>query len=645
MLQAPLLDDRKFQDLVDDAKRLVQRRCPDWTDHNVSDPGITLIEAFAQMVDQLIYRLNRVPDLHYVKFLELLGDKLLPPTAAETDITFWLSAPQDSIVSIPAGTQASTIRTENQDAIIFTTPDHLDILPCKFMASGTDPATGKGAATTETLTFEKGFECFSRVPTPGDSVLIGLSNAVPSCVVSIDVGCDIEGHGVDPDDPPIVWSAWNGYEWHDCDLESDSSGGLNRDGEVVLHVPPSHRDARLLGQKGGWLRAAVVESGVDRPGYTHSPRIYKLECQTVGGTSEAVHAEIVTDELFDKTEGVPGEWIELEHRPLVRTTADLVVEVAGDDGYVEWKEVDSFEVRDPSARRFVVDYSGGRLMFPPAVRRPDGGLDYLGDVLPPRATARIKEYAYGGGKDGNVAARSITVLRTSIPFVSRVDNRSCAIGGADPESVEQARDRGPLIVRTRDRAVTRADYEMLVREVAPEIGRVRCIEDGVPGGVRVLVVPDIPKGQFDFELLVPSPSTLERIAGHLEPRRCLGSRISVEPPLYLGITVVATIRASDGFSPVAARDAAIRALNTYFHPVSGGPKHKGWPFGRDIHVGDIFAVLQAIDACNIVESAELHQSDPVTGERHDAAQRLDLDPNTLLYGFGHRIDLITDDDG
>ena len=56
VLPAPNLDDRTFQNLVDDAKRLVQRRCPEWTDHNVSDPGVTLIEAFAQMVDQLIYR-------------------------------------------------------------------------------------------------------------------------------------------------------------------------------------------------------------------------------------------------------------------------------------------------------------------------------------------------------------------------------------------------------------------------------------------------------------------------------------------------------------------------------------------------------------------------------------------------------------
>ena len=50
---------------------MVQQRCPEWTDHNVSDPGVTLIETFAYMIDQLLYRLNRVPDRLYLKFLDL----------------------------------------------------------------------------------------------------------------------------------------------------------------------------------------------------------------------------------------------------------------------------------------------------------------------------------------------------------------------------------------------------------------------------------------------------------------------------------------------------------------------------------------------------------------------------------------------
>src|SRR5216683_2657820 len=104
-LPVPNLDDRRFQDLVDDAKRLIQQRCPEWTDHNVSDPGVTLVETFAYVVDQLLYRLNRTPDRNYVKFLELIGVRLFPASPAKAGVTFWLSAPQRTTVDIPAGTE------------------------------------------------------------------------------------------------------------------------------------------------------------------------------------------------------------------------------------------------------------------------------------------------------------------------------------------------------------------------------------------------------------------------------------------------------------------------------------------------------------------------------------------------------------
>jgi len=132
VLPAPNLDDRHFQDLVDDAKRLVQQRCPEWTDHNVSDPGVTLIEAFAQMVDQLIYRLNRVPDRNYIKFLELIGVELRPPAAARGRVTFWLSAPQPQTVVVRAETEVATPRTDVQAPIVFTTTGRLDIVDCSL---------------------------------------------------------------------------------------------------------------------------------------------------------------------------------------------------------------------------------------------------------------------------------------------------------------------------------------------------------------------------------------------------------------------------------------------------------------------------------------------------------------------------------
>ena len=115
-LAPPRLDDRGYADLRAELIRRIPVHSPEWTDHNVSDPGVTLIETFAWMTDQLIYRLNRVPERNYIKFLELIGVTLFPPTAARGDVTFWLTGPQPTSVTIPSATQVSTVRTESEDA-------------------------------------------------------------------------------------------------------------------------------------------------------------------------------------------------------------------------------------------------------------------------------------------------------------------------------------------------------------------------------------------------------------------------------------------------------------------------------------------------------------------------------------------------
>lgn len=91
-IPVPSLDDRKFQQLVDEAKRRIPRYSPSWTDHNVSDPGITLIELFAWMTEQHIFRLNQVPDKNLLTFLNLIGMSLEPAKPAKGDVTFTLGA-------------------------------------------------------------------------------------------------------------------------------------------------------------------------------------------------------------------------------------------------------------------------------------------------------------------------------------------------------------------------------------------------------------------------------------------------------------------------------------------------------------------------------------------------------------------------
>jgi predicted phage baseplate assembly protein len=641
-LPAPRLDDRTFQDLVDDAKRYVQAKCPEWTDHNVSDPGVTLIETVASMTDQLLYRLNRVPDRHFVKFLELIGVQLFPPTAANVDVTFWTSVPVEAPLTVRAGTEVATLRTAQDEPINFSTIADLAIIPAVVEHAGSIHAVEDVVRDhDQALAGGDPFFCFDELPQTGDALLIGLTNAVPGNAVTLRLECRIEGIGVDPTNPPLVWEAWTADGWATCDLESDTTGGLNRAGDVTVHVPDRHTISVVDGNRAGWLRGRVTEPDVGFPGYSASPRISALVAFTVGGTVTAVNAETIDDETVGVSVGIPGQRFTLERSPVV-PGLDLVVEVSGEDGWVEWRSVSDFADSEPDSRHFLLDPTAGEILFGPLVRLADGSTRRYGGVPPKDAVIRISKYRTGGGRDANVAAGTVAVLRTPIPTVNRIVNRRAAVGGLDGEDLDNAKVRGPIMLRTRNRAVTVEDYEQLARTAAPEIVRVRAVaaSGDDAGGVRVLVVPAVADdgfGRLRFEQLIPDDDSLGRIATFLDERRTIGARVMVEPPRYQGVTVVARVRARRRFAPDTLREDCLRALYDYFHPTHGGPDGDGWPFGRPVHVGEVYAVLQGLPGTDIIEDARLFAADPVTGARGSDVQTIELDAHALTFSYEHQV--------
>ena len=644
-LPVPNLDDRRFQDLVDDAKRMVQRRCPEWTDHNVSDPGVTLIETFAFMTDQLLFRLNQVPDRIYVKFLEMIGLRLLPATPAKAPVTFWLSAPAVNSVGIPGGTTVATMRTESEESIVFNTRGDLQIVPCSLQ----DVATlGEGeeqpTPRTDGLKMATAFRAFSEVPVVGETMLVGLSDPVPRCVVRIEVDAQVEGVGVHPDHPPLAWEAWTRDGWKECLVSSDSTLALNTSGRILVHVPPEHEASIEGGIRAGWLRARVIEVPEDFPVYSASPVIRTMAASTVGGTIDAINADIVAAELLGESDGVPGQEFAIERSPVLAGAGAPVLEVMSDDGWVGWEPVEHFAASGPDDRHYVLDAVGGTVRFGPAVRLPEGGIAQHGAIPPRGMTIRLRGHAIGGGRHGNVAKGAIRTLKSSIPFVASVENLESAQGGVDGETIEQAKQRGPILLRTRSRAVTAEDYEAIALEAAPELARVRCVtagEDDVnAGSLRVLIVPAAPQeadGRIEFGELVPAEDTLARISDRLGEVRLIGTRVSVEPPSYRGVTVVTRLIARPKADVTRIREEALAALYGYLNPISGGPDGSGWPFGRPVQAGEVFGLQQRIRGVDMVEDARLFGANPVTGERGKETQKLELDPYSLIFSYEHRV--------
>jgi len=71
-LPLPSLDNRRFDDLVGEMRAMIPLLAPEWTNHNISDPGITLIELLAWVTEAKLYRANRIPARTLANFISLL---------------------------------------------------------------------------------------------------------------------------------------------------------------------------------------------------------------------------------------------------------------------------------------------------------------------------------------------------------------------------------------------------------------------------------------------------------------------------------------------------------------------------------------------------------------------------------------------
>ncbi len=650
VLPAPNLDDRTFQDIVDEAKRLIPRFTPEWTNHNVSDPGVALIELFAWMSEMVLYRVNQVPDRLYVHFLNLVGIEPFPPSVAKARVTFWLSAVQDIPVTVPAGLQVSTTGDggSNDAAVVFSTVEELTIRPPVLVNALTSDARAERMTPVfDDLRFAgSSVACFTTTDrsgnlAPGNVLLLGFAESLAGMAIRLSVQAHAQGIGVDPRNPPLAWEVWNGEAWITVDVFSDSTGGLNRAGEIVLMVPPEHDFLTLGDTSAYWLRVKLLAPVPGQPTYQASPRLDALEVAALGATVEAEHSSKAAAEVLGRSDGSPGQELRVTFPPVLPRRDGETVRITDPGGAVEWTEVADFSSSTASDPHFVWDSASGVVRFGPRVRYPDGSVRQHGRIPRDGAEIAVTAYRYGGGAQGNIGARTLTVLRSAVPYIAGSVNLRPAVGGVDAETVAEAKTRGPLTLRTGQRAVTAGDFERLTLESSIEVARARCLPsaDG-HGPVRMLVVPqvrtDVRTHQLDdFALTAP---LLRRITEHLDLHRLVGTAVEVGTPYYQGVSVAALVHAPAGRPVALVRQRAINELTRYVHPLAGGADGSGWLFDADLNAAAIAQLLESVEGVDRVDEVQLFEFDLRSGRRIGAGRDvIRLDRHSLLLSGAHRV--------
>lgn len=535
-LRPPRLDDRGFDDLVEELVARIPAHTPEWTHARVGDPGRTLIELFAWLTDTLLYRANLVPERQRLVFLKLLGIPLRPAIAARGLVTLRLTA--DRPITIRAGARIS-------GPPVFETAGEITALPVEgrpYLKRALDEAT---RAETEALVrelmelyralrpdIEEGELPRPYVTTPaflgGTPSPVGVdlirettdhalwlalvapegadAAALRSTLESGEDGrpftvslgfapalAPIERYEALPEPRPLrsVWEVLTSERsrgqpvYRSLDVIADSTRGLRREGVMRLSLAASgfgvpDNDLRTAPDAGVGDLPPRIDDEAEAARLVAWLRLRPTEpleslpVSWVGlNAVEVEQTRTFTSSVVGVSDGRADQTFALGATSIDPAQLELEVE-AGDRGFEAWQVVDTLAAHGRDARVFSVDAEAGTATFGDGLR---GGVPAAGSRI------RVRRMRSSGGRAGNLPPGSLSSLEGEDPSGARVAAPIEVLqslptrGGVDAETLAEAERRIPLVLRHGNRAVTRSDIQALAATTPGlRVGRVEVLE-------------------------------------------------------------------------------------------------------------------------------------------------------------------------
>jgi len=630
------LDDLTWADMVKAIRRRIAADSNgDWTLHAPVDPGVTLLELFAWLIEQRIYRLDQIPDPLVRASLRLLGEQATPTQSAATVFQFQAK----EFLSVPAKTTLGVASAN--PPIVFSTDAHVTLLPvfeeAKFQTrlglfvGGKDrtadlyqrrvmrlvPAEAKDHQVKIVFWLTKPLDDLHPKPHDGRfSVFFELR--APK---KVPPHWSPEAKNVPPP-AEIDWSySTSGGRLADFKPEEieDGTGGLRRSGVVRLPLKDDWEIDSSIGKENGLFAYSIVLE-VSESTFTSPPRLVRL-CPNVmiarhrrGTASHRLQAQWLP---------LPGNAIALSELPKDNAIKDTpVIEHSvrlrlkeRDNVWHRWHRTADLLRHGPSERVFTVDRERGLVLFGDGLT---GRLPVLRKIDPgnPNDYNVLIRYQVGGGSVGNVGAGSTW---NSGDLEAR--NIVAAIGGSEAETMTAARQRMSAELRQRNRAITTGDHESIA-VTTPGVAFERAhaaigLHPGhscpVPGAMTVFVVPEAPReGVTDpdvedaFVLAPqPDPASLAVARARFDKARLVTSELFVSGPRYRDVALRLEIE-SDALDEDATNRRVKDRLKTFLDPLTGGEQGHGWPFGEPLRPSALMREVQrALGDDGVVNAVEV----------------------------------------
>lgn len=680
-LNRPVLDDRSYEQIRDELVRRIPVYAPEWTDHNVSDPGIALLELFSYLTENVLFRFNQIPEATKLEFLRLLQIPMLPAAPSQSLVTFSTKLLDGQRIE-----QGSVVTA---GAVEFSTREEVRVLPLSAMGVAKISDESPDASSEEGEFYRQAYLALDVEPDltaayhtetiwldePG--VPVDLDKSVDDMMwvavlaekasVRDSVRQQIRDHadapllfnvGFVPEvniEPVVDTTTAEFADRFRCPGDNASSEGesviwqASTPTSVSAGVNPRYHPLQIAGD----TTAGLTRSGIVRlqfPADFDQLGLFDVDDPNLMGTGDL--PPVLDDDLNDRL----LFWLRA-FRPdgrkfgqilyvgancsTVQQTSSARAESLGvgtGQPNQAWQlnhqqiipgsvqlEVEEAQGWVPWAEveHFFASTESDRhfvVDHEAALIKVGNGLQGLVPQIGQRI--RVRGYLYGGGKSGNVAAGAINKLSPNKPVM--VENPLAAWGGDDAELIESALQRIPGELRRRNRAVTRDDFkELALLTPGAVLGRAECLplyHPQLPDEDSAGVVSVIIWPQQDTRnpnAPLPTVNQIRAVCAYLDTRRLVTTELYVMPPKYRSVAVAVGVKVKDGFGIDAVRHWVELVLRQYLAPL---PPYG--PNGDGWPLGRRIQQAELIAAAHHVEGVEYLEDLQLVGW-DDAGNRLE----------------------
>lgn len=577
MIEVPHLDTIAFDALVDEGRGLIPRFAPAWTDHNLHDPGMTLLDLLAWFVDQQVYRIGFVSDAHLRAFAALLGVK--PRAAVPSRGLIWPRAGAlAGALPLAAGSRANPL---GQPDLPFAVARDVHLSATRIdwivaqraegtrrLARGDDDSVALDPDT-------RSIELILHDPVvsvPPVSLGLAYAEAIPAAAPPARV--DYRGAGG-------VWHR-SEAEWVPCASGPGAAAGALLVAIAAAHGPVDRFRLDLgVGLPRRLLPVRIALDAVPIVQVEHLPDIKIGE-----GTGWAD-----LERPFDLAGGTLPESEKGLRPPAVRTTRGLEPPIA-------WTAVADFDRSGPSDPHYVLDEARQIIRFGNGI---NGMAPGQGDAI------------FRGAFDVTLGGRGNLAVTAGWELASAGTKDGKGFG-TNPDPVAGGADawgREDLLAELRRRARLRGamltDPELVRAATGLEgygVDRAEALARYLPSlpghevpGARTLLLRAAP----DVE---PSDSWLDSIERALEPRRVLGERLVLIAAVPVEIRVETVLLVEPGADRERIRADAEQRLRDRLAVVRRREDQEidPWPSGRPVTAAELGTLLASVDGLSAVLS-------------------------------------------